>query len=116
MTVVHAIVEQVVQRDDLDVFVRDFRAFGDVFGMVGVFWVDDIGAGADGVEERAGAAAAAANEADFYDEVVAAGGMDMRGMEGGECAGAGDGGGFEEIAAGDGGVCCIIGIVHLSVA
>ena len=37
VAVVHAVVEQVGQRDDLDVFVGDLGAFGDVFGVVAVF-------------------------------------------------------------------------------
>ena len=37
MAIVHAIVEEVGERDDLDVFVGDLGAFGDVFGVVGVF-------------------------------------------------------------------------------
>src|SRR4051812_31161899 len=96
MAVFHAIVEEVGKGDDLDIFVRRFRTFGDVFGVVRVLWVDDFGSGADAVDERAGSAAAAADEADLYNEVVAAGGVNMRSMKGGECTGADGGGGLEE--------------------
>src|SRR4051794_5580376 len=101
MAVVHAVVEEVGQGDDLDVFIDCFGALSDVFRVVGVFGVDDFGSGTNTVHQRAGTAAAAADEADPYLKVVAAGGMDVRGTEGGECAGAGDGGGLEEVAAGN---------------
>ena len=48
MAIVHAVVEQVGQRDDLDIFVGDLRAFFDVFGVIGVLRIDDFRAGADG--------------------------------------------------------------------
>src|SRR5205823_2270551 len=91
---------------------RDLGPFRCLFGVIAVFGVNGFGASADRVEHGAGAAAAAADEADLYLEVVARGGVDVWGAEGRDCRSAGDGGGLEEIASGNGGSGRVIRIVH----
>ena len=60
-----AVREQVGQGDDLDVLALGPGTRGGVLGVISGRGIDDVGGGAQGVEHRAGAAPAAADQADF---------------------------------------------------
>ena len=62
---VQSVLEQVGEGDELDVRVLDAGPLGDVLGVVALRRIDDLGGGAERVEDRAGAAAAAADQADL---------------------------------------------------
>src|SRR5437762_3147403 len=101
MAIIETLLEHVGESEDLDVFVDDGGALLDVFGVVARLRVDDFSAGADGVEQCAGAATATTDEANFHGEIFAAGGVDVGGSQCGDCGGTGDGGCLNEVAAGN---------------
>ena len=77
------VLEQVGQRDDLDVLALDLGRLGDVLGVVADRRIDHLGRGAQGVQHRAGAASAAADQADLHFDVLrAVGGVDERNLHG----------------------------------
>ncbi len=88
--------------------------FGDVFGMVASLRIDDLGAGADGVQQRAGSSSTATDEADLDGELFAERGVDVRSTKRRERGRAGDGGCLEEVTAGDSVARLFIGSRHLN--
>ena len=79
--------------------------------------VDALDGGADGVEHGAGAAPAAADEADFHArQVVAGSGMDVRDSQGGNGAGDRDGRTLDKTASRHFVVRWMVRHVHLDLA
>ena len=83
------LLRHVGQRQNLNVFVSNRRSFFDVFCVIPGLRVNDFGAGADGVEQCAGPAAAASYKSNLHGEVVGAESVNIRSAECGDGANAG---------------------------